>query len=134
MAKILIVEDEAAARNALSTLLMSVGYEVCLAWSATGALKALTIEKPDLVLLDIDLGELELSGIDIARLMAEDDRWKSIPVIVTSALPSEDVRRRARSNAFEGLRTLMMPKPLDMDNLTDQVARMLASDAPKRVL
>jgi CheY-like chemotaxis protein len=125
--KMLVVEDEVATREALGAMLRAEGYDVCFAWSAAGAVKALTIEKPDLVLLDVDLGEEELSGIDVARLMSGDERWRRIPVIVTSGLPSEEIRARARTNAFEGLRTIMLPKPIDLGALAEEIGRMLAS-------
>ena len=128
MTKVLVVEDDRPTRDALSIFLASEGYDVCLAWSASGAIQQLTIEKPDLVLLDVELGDEDLSGIDIARLMAGDERWRRIPVIVTSGLPAAEVRARARSAyAFEGLRTMMMPKPLDLGALASEIARMLAA-------
>ncbi len=121
---VLIVEDERAYRAALQRVLERAGHTVCCAWTCAGAIRMLISEKPDIVLLDIHLGDLEMSGLDVARLMREDPTWKKIPIIVTSGLPVEEIRVRASTYAFEGLRTFMMEKPLDSAALLAAMKKM----------
>ena len=122
--RILVVEDEEPARAALLRILKDRGHVAIGAWDVSSALRQLAMDpaaRPELVLLDIDLGR-ETDGIDLARLMRDDDEWRAIPIIVTSGLPSSEVRARARTNAFEGLRMTFVGKPVAVDEL------LLASD------
>ena len=61
--KILIVEDEESLLKLESILLTSRGYDVCSVSNGKAALESLDKEKPDLVLLDVMLPE-----VDVARL------------------------------------------------------------------
>jgi CheY-like chemotaxis protein len=121
--KILIVEDEPAARQLLTTFLEEEGHAVCCTSTCAGAARLLAGESPELVLLDIDLGEMELSGLDVARLMKNDPDWSQIPIVVTSAMPSAEIRSRASENVFEGLHCIMLGKPIDLDKLLDLIHR-----------
>lgn len=68
-AKILIVEDQFIEANNLKIILQKAGYVVCkTARSVPEALTIVDAEKPDLVLLDIQL-DGELTGIDLAKIL-----------------------------------------------------------------
>lgn len=121
--KILIVEDEPDTRQALTALLQQSGHVVSSTSTCAGAVRLLAGESPELVLLDIDLGEMELSGIDVARLMRNDHVWRQIPIIVTSGMPAKEIFKRASENAFEGLHCIMLGKPIDPDVLLDRIRR-----------
>ncbi len=124
--KVLVVEDDPANRETLRKLLEAENYAVCLAWTCSGALRQLTLENPDLVLLDIDLGEEVLSGIDVARVMGGDASWRRIPIIVTSGIPTDEIRERARgADAFSGLRAMVVQKPIDTEVLLREMRKML---------
>ena len=81
MARILIVDDEVNVRNLYSEELEGEGYETILAENIAEALAAVEKGSPDLIVLDIKLGDE--SGID--ALMQIADRHKNIPVILNSA-------------------------------------------------
>ena len=81
MAKILIVDDEVNVRKLYSEELKNEGYETVAAANIREALQMLERESPDLVILDIKLGDE--SGIDC--LMDIVDRHKKLPVIINSA-------------------------------------------------
>lgn len=69
--KLLIVEDEMIIANDMKLMLMSVGYDVCgIARSAEKAMTFLTEHRPDLVLLDINLGK-GMEGINLAKMIRE---------------------------------------------------------------
>ena len=128
--RILVVEDEEAARSALIRILKDCGHVVVGAWDVTSALRQLAMDaavRPQLVLLDIHLGDKETDGIDLARLMRDDDDWKRIPIIITSGEPSDEVRQRARTNAFEGLRMTFVSKPISIEMLLHEIDRMRGS-------
>jgi DNA-binding NtrC family response regulator len=116
--RILVVEDEAAMRLALSGLLKKEGYEVTLASSAPEGLAALAEGAFDLVLTDLNLGKGG-SGIDV--LEASRRAREEAPVIVITAHGSE----RAAVEAMQKGASHYVPKPFDNDELRLVVAREL---------
>ena len=81
MAKILIVDDEVNVRRLYSEELRNEGYDTVAAADIREALEVVEQESPDLVVLDIKLGDE--SGIDC--LMDIIERHKKLPVIINSA-------------------------------------------------
>lgn len=90
--KILIVEDEESLLKLESILLTSKGYEVRGVPNGHAALEALAEEKPDLILLDIMLPEID--GFEVCRRIKLDPTTMQIPVIMLTAKKSrEDMAR-----------------------------------------
>lgn len=83
MAKILLVEDERAIRTFVKANLQVRGYEVAEAETAEAGLDLLPTFQPDLIILDIMLPGID--GWEMARIMAENPEWKTIPIMVMSA-------------------------------------------------
>ena len=91
--KILIVEDEFIVANDLSLMLRRAGYTVCgIADSVPEARDIVSREKPDLVLLDIQL-KGRLTGIDLARELRE----QQIAFVFLSALSSQSILESAKA-------------------------------------
>jgi two-component system response regulator RegX3 len=84
MTHVLVVEDEASFRDALSFMLRKEGYDVEDASDGVAALEQFDRKRPDLVLLDLMLPKL--SGTEVCRAM----RQKSnVPIIMVTAKDSE---------------------------------------------
>lgn len=83
--RILIIEDEAQMRKFIRASLMSHGYYVLEAETATEGTRMLTGHKPDVILLDLGLPDGD--GIELTRQIRE---WTRTPVIVLSARGKED--------------------------------------------
>lgn len=103
--KVLIVEDEPMLRGIIARNLLARGHEVFEAESVGEALHRLGVERPDLLLLDINLPDR--TGWDVLRhLKAEDN---CLPVVILSA-----VRINVeRLDEFKPLAYLPKPFPLD---------------------
>lgn len=86
--KILIVEDEESLLKLESILLTSRGYEVKGVADGRAALEALHTTKPDLVLLDIMLPEMD--GFEVCRQIKSDESTRHIPVIMLTAKKSRE--------------------------------------------
>ena len=82
--KILIVDDERAIRRFLRASLTAHGYTVQEAVSGEEAMKLLTDEHPDLLILDVGLSDI--NGGEITRQLRE---WSEIPVIILSVRDQE---------------------------------------------
>ncbi len=82
MATVLIIDDHAHSRTAAGRLLRLEGHEVIYAENAWQGLAALETEAVDLVLLDLDLPGM--SGQEFLSDIANDLRWRDLPVIIFS--------------------------------------------------
>jgi two-component system KDP operon response regulator KdpE len=87
---VLVVDDEPPIRRFLRTSLTAAGNRIVTAENAAEALKALTAEKPDLVILD--LGLPDKSGLEV---IAEIRRSSAVPIIVLSARDDERTKVEA---------------------------------------
>jgi len=91
-AKILIVEDQYIEASNLELILLRAGYTVCdIARSVAAALKIVGSEKPDMVLLDIQL-QGHLTGIDLAQMLSQ----KNIAFIFISANSRQQILDAAK--------------------------------------
>jgi DNA-binding response OmpR family regulator len=81
--KVLIVDDELSILVPLKFLLEKNDYRVDLAQSGKDALEKISQSKPDLVLLDIMLPDLD--GYEIFQMIRENPEWDDIKVIYLSA-------------------------------------------------
>jgi two-component system KDP operon response regulator KdpE len=79
-ARILLVDDEVSIQRALAPLLRSRGYDVEVAGSGAGALKAFGLRPPDLMVLDLGLPDLE--GGEVCRRVRATSQ---LPIVVLSA-------------------------------------------------
>ena len=106
--KILLVDDELAISAALMVRLQSLGHDVASASSGLGALEAVSLERPDVILLDIRMPDID--GYEVCRRLKQDAALASIPVIFVSA----NVLEPARKAAFEVGGAAFVPKPFEV--------------------
>jgi len=77
---ILLIEDEVAISNFISTILTSNGYHVIKAQTGKEAIALAASHSPDLILLDLGLPDID--GIEVLKKIRT---WSSVPIIVVSA-------------------------------------------------
>ncbi|MBI4298120.1 MAG: response regulator transcription factor [Chloroflexi bacterium] len=87
MARILVVEDEAKIAELLTSYLRKASYQVSLADTGKKALEMTRRERPDLVLLDLMLPDMD--GLEVCRQLRQDT---SLPVIMVTARDEETDR------------------------------------------
>ena len=80
---VLIIEDEADAAELFAEMMRVSGFRVLKSASSTPAIRMMTTEKPDIVVLDIMLPEI--SGFDILDQMRDDPVLANTPVVIVSA-------------------------------------------------
>jgi two-component system, cell cycle response regulator DivK len=93
--RILVVEDQRDNRQILRDLLSSAGYDMIEAEDGKAALVAVKAQRPDLVLMDIQLPLLD--GYEATRRIKADPDTRHIPVIVVTsyALSHDEAKARA---------------------------------------
>lgn len=89
MEKILIIEDETAIREMLTTTLSLVGFECLEAQDAKQGYQLAIDHHPDLILLDWMLPN-NLSGIELCHRLKKDEILSNIPIIMLTAKGEED--------------------------------------------
>ncbi len=93
--RILVVEDQEDNRQILRDLLASAGYAMCEAGDGEAGVAAAKAERPDLILMDIQLPLLD--GYEATRRIKADPDLKAIPIIVVTsyALSGDEAKARA---------------------------------------
>ena len=81
--RILIVEDQADNRRILRDLLSSAGYDIIIAENGQEALEVVPRERPDLILMDIQLPLLD--GYEATRRIKANPTLRAIPIIVITS-------------------------------------------------
>jgi signal transduction histidine kinase len=84
---VLVVEDDDAFRAAVAGVMRGVGAHVVEAADGRAALEAIAAERPDVVLLDLRLPEVD--GKTVLDSLADDDNLRDIPVVVLTAFTHE---------------------------------------------
>ncbi|MEO8393383.1 MAG: response regulator [Chloroflexota bacterium] len=87
---VMIVDDDQMNRELLETVVKRAGYSVNHANSGAQALRMVAAQPPDLILLDVRLGEM--SGYDVCARIKSDPATRSIPIIILTAADNEQDR------------------------------------------
>lgn len=123
--KVLIVEDNALNMRLFSDLLEASGY-VTLQCADGGKAAALAVaEKPDLIIMDIQLPEV--SGLDITRWLKDDERTASIPVLAVTAFAMRTDEVLVREAGCEGY----LSKPIQVRSFLKTVDDLMPKGPAK---
>lgn len=120
-ANILVVDDEPQIRRVLRSTLSFRGYVIREAASGEDALEMVRKEKPDLVLLDVNLPGM--SGIETCRELRA---WSDLPIIMLTVRSAE----RDKVVALDAGADDYVTKPFSMEELLARVRASLRRHAP----
>ena len=116
---ILVVEDNQANQLLIQYTLELAGHRVNVAGSASEALNSIQTDRPDLILMDIQLpGE---DGLSFTRQLKSDVAFKNIPVVALSARAMAGDRELSLAAGCAG----HIPKPIDTRTIAEEVGRFL---------
>jgi CheY-like chemotaxis protein len=110
----------------VATILRKNGYDVDLAGNGREALAALEGGRYDLVLMDIQMPELD--GISAARLIRQQARWNSLPIVAMTAHALNGDREKCLEAGMNGY----LSKPVAPPNLIDTVREFIKGKAAPR--
>ena len=122
--RILAVDDDPTALNALRQILIQKGYDVVTAADGETAVDLLTRDTFDLALLDVTLPGI--SGYDVCREIRADGRTQEMPVIFLTARGAVVDMTQAEAAGSD----LYLVKPVLATKLVNMVGMFLSNDAP----
>jgi CheY-like chemotaxis protein len=120
---ILIVEDNERNLKLVRDVLHAHGYRTLEARSAEDALVLAQVERPQLVLMDIQLPGMD--GVAALRALRAADETADLTVVAVTAFAMKDDRERLLAAGFDGY----VEKPVDVRALPSTVTRYLTLDA-----
>lgn len=125
---ILIVDDLPENLQLLSDALLKLEYTVRSVTSGRMALKTLQVKRPDVILLDIKMPEMD--GYQVCRLLKQDEIFSNIPVIFISAL--DDVCDKL--TAFNSGGIDYITKPFQIEEVVARLENQLTIQRQQRLL
>jgi two-component system, cell cycle response regulator DivK len=120
MARVLVVEDNPDNMLLTVMLLESVGHQVFSAIDAEAGLALARAERPDLILMDIQLPGMD--GLEATVLLKADPVTSAVPVIALTALAMKGDEERIRAAGCDGY----IAKPIGIQDFLGAVAARLA--------
>jgi CheY-like chemotaxis protein len=120
--KILIVEDDTFLQGLISRKLGADGFDIAIALDGNAALTSIAQSKPDLILLDLLLPQVD--GYEVLRKVRQNPDWKDIPVIVFSNLSEEKDVKKAKDL---GINEYMIKANFTLDELSQKAKQVLGA-------
>ncbi len=117
--KILVVDDHPASRLTTVALLSVEGYEVLEADCGAAAIALVVETKPDLILLDVMMPDMD--GFEVCQLLKQDEHTRLIPIVFVTALND----RRSRIMGIEAGGDDFITKPFDRLELSARVKSLI---------
>ena len=116
---ILIVEDNEKNRKLVRDVLQAKGYRTVEAGNAEDGLEIARAQKPELVLMDIELPGM--NGIDALKVLRANPATASVQAVAITASVMQQDRQLIMSAGFDGF----IEKPISLKNLLDTVTHAL---------
>ena len=121
---ILYIEDNPENRLLVKRVLEAEGYVVMEADSGMAGLSQAAETRPDLVLMDINLPEID--GYELTRRLKRMNHLAGVPVVAMTANVMKGDREKTLAAGCDGY----IQKPIDVDQLPIQIARFLKVKLP----
>jgi two-component system, cell cycle response regulator DivK len=118
--RILVVEDQPDNRQIIRDMLVGTGFEISEAENGEEALAAVAKQRPDLILMDIQLPVMD--GYAATRRIKSDPALRSIPIIAVTSYALSGEEKKAREAGCDDY----VPKPYSPRQLLAKIRQYLA--------
>jgi two-component system cell cycle response regulator DivK len=119
-ATILYIEDNPENRLLVCRILRAEGYRVIEAENANHALEIVNRDRPDLILMDINMPKVD--GYTLASQFKSTPGLSTVPIIAVTANVMQGDRERSLAAGCDGY----IQKPIDVDRLQEQISQFLS--------
>ncbi len=123
--KVMIVEDNELNMKLFHDLLEAHGIDTVQTRDGRNVLALAREEKPDLILMDIQLPEV--SGLDVTKWLKDDEDLKSIPVIAVTAFAMKGDEQKIREGGCEDY----ISKPISVTRFMETIQKYLGEQPPQ---
>ncbi len=123
MHKILLVEDNEMNRDMLTRRLQTHGFSVCCAHDGAAGVAMAASEKPDLILMDVALGEMD--GWEATQLIKANPATSAIPIVALTAHALASDRAKSIEVGCSDFDT----KPVDLKRLLGKMRALLVPNS-----
>ena len=120
--RVLMVEDDAVQRERMLGWLERPPWIVREAANGREALSFLREEKPDVILLDLMMPEMD--GFEVVAALQKDAGWRDIPVIVITSL---DLNAKDRERLNSGVQSVLVKEKFRPEDLVERIRRLVQS-------
>ena len=120
--RVLMVEDDAVQRERMLGWLERPPWIVREAANGREALSLLREEKPDVILLDLMMPEMD--GFEVVAALQKDAGWRDIPVIVITSL---DLNAKDRERLNSGVQSVLVKEKFRPEDLVERIRRLVQS-------
>ena len=117
--RILVVEDHEDNRQILRDLMASADLKMIEAWDGEAALTVAAAERPDLILMDIQLPGID--GYEVTRRLKADPMLRHIPIIAVTSYALSGDEEKARAAGCDGY----VAKPFSPRKLLEKIREYL---------
>lgn len=122
---VLVIEDEIAIASALNIRLTAMGYRVELAHDGRSGIAAAVSKRPDVILLDIRLPDID--GIEVCNRLKAHPDVASIPVVIVSANVNDVTRGEAQGAGAAAC----LAKPYEIQDVAAAIESAIQSFSPE---
>jgi DNA-binding response OmpR family regulator len=123
-AEILIVDDHQEFLHFMERALIMLGWSVITASNARDALDKLHYIKPNLILLDMRMPEID--GFELTRMLKDNSAYHDIPILAVTGLDTPENRRLCLEAGCDDF----ISKPFRVPELHNRMRRLLCKDQP----
>jgi DNA-binding response OmpR family regulator len=117
--KVIIVDDDRETRELLALALQMENFEVSQAANGLRLISTLHVDRPDVILLDVNMSWID--GFELCRAVRKNEDFRQIPVIFISARSSAaDVKRGREAGASD-----YFTKPVEMTTLIARIRELI---------
>lgn len=114
--KVLVVEDNPMNMILVKEILTANGFEVIEAYNGHDAIKRVSEERPDLILMDLNLPEMD--GVTATKILKSNTPSKDIPIVAITASAMKGDEEKILAEGFDGY----IAKPIDMKRFMKDIA------------
>ncbi len=119
MSLVAVVDDDREVREYLEAVLRRAGYDVALAANGLRLVSALQVDRPDLILLDVNMSWID--GFELCRALKKNPEWAKIPVVFVSGRSAPaDIQAGMACGAVD-----FFCKPIDGRALVERVRELV---------
>ena len=117
---VLVVDDDPAVRAVVSQTLERAGWSIAEAENGRIALQRVAARRPDVIVLDLVMPEL--NGFEFLAALRRDPAWRSVPVVVLTSMDLTAEDRRVLNGSVE---RILQKGALERDQLLAEIGRVL---------